>query len=270
MSLKKPLNRVDTLVDTGEELIEGASEAQIEGLRNAVLCRSGQTVPNEVLVWFRWHNGQSRDSGLSFDDGRLLSIDESLAAWDFFLDSNNEFLEPYEESWLPIQSNDHSDYLVYDLRTGHLISYWHDDERRNVEYQSLEELSLRLESTVNNSKRKETWVQNQEPQTIKLSIYPEDGSKNLSLAREIHSVSGIPLMAVVKMLSNGQPSSLSWNLADTVNSMEQSRQVRLVQEIGSKMIEEGMSPIVVVESEGKIETIELADLEALSLRCLTT
>ncbi len=96
-------------------------------------------LPKDLETLLQWHNGNKENT--YFGDlysYRFLSIREIEKEWSFYLDENNEFLEPYKKEWVPLLSNGSSDYMVYEIGTGKIIDYYHDDPDRN----SIENLDL--------------------------------------------------------------------------------------------------------------------------------
>lgn len=117
------------------------SIAQIEHLLGAAL-------PSGLHQLLRWHDGQEWNAALrESDNRRLLSVGEIVDALKFFLDPEEEFLEPWGRYWLPFLTNDSGDYVVVDASPegkAEVIAYWHDWEDRSVEYSSMVEWAAGL------------------------------------------------------------------------------------------------------------------------------
>ncbi len=141
------LARLTPLLKEGSEarLSKGATDAALAKLSKGIF--GGGAVPDDLVAWFRWHDGQTNHSGFSpLDHRTLLSIDEALKAWKDL--SGCEDVEGWSQSWLPLLENGAGDYLVYETkgpRKGSLIGYWHTDEDRKTEYASLGELAQEIE-----------------------------------------------------------------------------------------------------------------------------
>ncbi|MEY4563013.1 MAG: hypothetical protein RLZZ618_2290 [Pseudomonadota bacterium] len=98
-------------------------------------------LPADVKLLLQWHDGQEWNSTLSPDNNRrLLSAEEIAERIGFFSDPSEDFLKPWNPSWVPLLTNDSGDYLVYETageNEGKLIQYWHDDLRRLIQHQDL-------------------------------------------------------------------------------------------------------------------------------------
>ncbi len=138
------LDEIDTLLAKNykhvfDSLQVGATESALELLK--IKCFSGEQVPQDLLTLYKWHNGQNGHYSLNQEDNKtLLSISEVIETWEFLNDPMEDILEPWSKSWIPILYNGAGDYVVYEsegIQTGKLISYWHDDEERVVEFENL-------------------------------------------------------------------------------------------------------------------------------------
>ncbi|QDT78549.1 SMI1 / KNR4 family protein [Gimesia maris] len=270
--LKEILYRIDRMNKT-IEFAAPASNEQIQHLADEVIKKSSRILPDDLRTLFLWHNGQAVAQSLSSnDDRRLLSIRESLKEWNYFLNSNNEFLEPFKPNWLPILTNGRSDYLVYDLDSGNLIAYWHDEIDRDIEFLSLIEWAkyIELDITRLKSKAGSDVLIYSRPEDMIISVYLEEGTKNFVLAKEIHTLAGLPILEIAKMLgSSGINSALKWDLSKAENCIERSRLVRIVEKVVDRIQRNGIKPVVSITSGDKAEKINPDSLESLSLRCLT-
>ena len=134
------LKEIDELVNAGKiDLGLAAPTGDIAGLTAKIEAEHSGKTPAALVELFQWHNGQDGDLGqLPDSNQRLMSVAEAMEAWAFFLCEEEDYLEPYEKRWFPIITNDCSDYLMFDLDSGELWSYWHDDPDRFVEHPSLE------------------------------------------------------------------------------------------------------------------------------------
>ena len=98
-------------------------------------------LPTEIQLLLKWHDGQEWNAPLSGKNNRrLMPASEIAEQIMFFSDPEEDFLEPWELSWIPILTNDSGDFVVYQTQgpqPGALSVYWHDDEMRGVVYPSL-------------------------------------------------------------------------------------------------------------------------------------
>jgi len=98
----------------------------------------GGRLPPDLAIWFGWHDGQS--SVESFDPRNNYTphtAEQALAAYNLLDDPSNEALRLCESTWIPLFTNGAGDHVVYDLRSGKLITYWHDDPQRPLHAPSL-------------------------------------------------------------------------------------------------------------------------------------
>jgi hypothetical protein len=58
-----------------------------------------------------------------------LSIKEAIETWRFLGDPDEEILQPWRATWLPLFANGAGDHLCVDLEKGALIEYRHDDAK---------------------------------------------------------------------------------------------------------------------------------------------
>ncbi|MDO7896833.1 SMI1/KNR4 family protein [Pseudomonas citrulli] len=103
----------------------------------------GAPLPSSLSQLLLWHDGQAWNAPLrESDNRRLLAASEIVEALEFFLDPDEEFLEPWGRYWVPFLTNDSGDYVVIDASptgSGELLEYWHDWENRDVLHHSLVE-----------------------------------------------------------------------------------------------------------------------------------
>ena len=130
--------------DVYDSLQPGASEKQIAKL--VEICLRGNSIPDDLFILYRWHDGQTGYGSLNQNDNRtFMPIKEVIDTWSFLNDPMEDICEPISKSWLPITDNGGGDHLVYETEgtnKGKILAYWHDDECRSVEYNSLKEWIL--------------------------------------------------------------------------------------------------------------------------------
>lgn len=276
MTLKQILKEIDELrPEFG--FSDPATIEDLEYFSNKVNEIAGILLPEPLAIWFGWHNGQSTtDSLLPEENWNLLNIEESLQAWNYFLDPHNEFLEPYERDWLPLLSYGSSDYLVYDLKTGSLILYWHDDPERSIEYAALSEWALHVKKGLNSQRAAvgthSILIEQELPENLVIYVSPAEGLKHNQLAREIHQLTDLSLMEVVRKLSsNSMDSAMSWELSTAINSLDRSQLVKKARQVARAMQAYDVVPVLSIKSDtSQIEVINYDDLERLQLKCLTS
>ncbi|WP_339684124.1 SMI1/KNR4 family protein [Gimesia maris] len=275
MTLQQILTAIDELIPA-YEFSDAASAEELDYFGNQINVISGTVLPEQLIIWFSWHNGQTTSNSLLPDENwKLLNIDEALQAWNYFLDPRNEFLEPYDCNWLPLFSNGSSDYLVFDLNTGNLILYWHDDPERNIEFASLSQWALFVKETLSSriaeNSTASVLIEQERPEALIISVSPAKSMKHLQLAREIHQITGFSLMEVVRKLSdNSMDSELIWELSTAVNSLDRSQMVKTAMQVVRAMQSCDIVPVLEIKSKtGQLEVINYADLERLQLKCLT-
>ena len=143
--LKDILNKIDDSLSKNfkevfNTLNSGAEESELIKLNE--ICHSNNGIPEELITIYKWHNGQSYEYSINQDDNRsLLPINEVIEAWRFLNDPMEEIQEPLSKFWIPILYNGTGDYVVLETEgknRGNLISYWHDDEDRDIEHENLE------------------------------------------------------------------------------------------------------------------------------------
>ncbi|MFN3148454.1 SMI1/KNR4 family protein [Bremerella sp.] len=255
-------------------LLEPATNEVIEDFVRELNSKLSNQMPDDLKTLFEWHNGQAMGNALLPNcDRRLLSVQELMQVWHFFLDKSNEYLEPFKTSWLPIQTNDCSDYLVYDIKTGGLIEYWHDDPERDVVFTSLREWASEVISVLSKdaltSARDENVLMNASPENMTVQVFSQTGKGNTLLAKEISDITGKAIIEVFKMLKNGgRGSALEWKLSLAENSMEMSRQVRFAKRVAARMELAGITPEIRVVFMNNSWEVSQDDLEMLSLRCI--
>jgi hypothetical protein len=128
-ALAQCLAEVETLLtpETKRSLRAPASKDRLRQL--AEVC--GGQLPSDLLTYFAWHDGQddpianNSDAEL-FPDAPplyLMPIEEILEA----IATNTEEIEDWKPTWVPLITNDGSDYILYDRQTGRLLGWGHED-----------------------------------------------------------------------------------------------------------------------------------------------
>ncbi len=142
--LGRRLARIDELLDKVspdalDAMRAGATDVALKRLSKAL---GGKPLPEPIATFFRWHDGQSTPVSLHAGDNRTpMSIAESLDAWRFLGDPDEEILQPWSKTWLPLFTNGAGDYLCVITSgkdAGALVEYWHTDKDRNQPHASLE------------------------------------------------------------------------------------------------------------------------------------
>lgn len=256
---------------TDVSFADPVSKKAIKQLSDEIQGKVSISLPHDLRVWFMCHNGQNCFEPSLPGNRRLLGVKEAIEAWHFFLNPNSEFLRPFSQVWFPIQSNERGDYLIYDLKSGNLIGYWHDDPDRQVEFESLQNWAeFTRNSLLARNVHSLKPIERVSPDSLKITIELKPGVRNLSLAKEIHSIAAFPLTEVVRFLEQDESASfLEWDLTVVQGSLERARQVRIAKQVACRIIAEGISVALKVESGHDSDVVSPDDLDALSLRCLT-
>lgn len=140
------LQQLDTALEAKSKTVfdtlqPGADDNELQRLRET--CFADSDIPTDLAALYRWHNGQANHVSLAPDSNRIfLSIQKAIEAWSFLNDPQEDIDAPPSPSWIPVLYNGAGDYLMFETRSegqGKLIGWWHDDEDRDVEYESLEE-----------------------------------------------------------------------------------------------------------------------------------
>ena len=119
--------------ETAQAFMSPANGASVALIEQALQS----SLPRELHALLAWHDGQEWNTALRpSDNRRLMSALEIVETIGFFLDPNEEFLEPWGRFWVPFLTNDSGDYIVIEPDSGELLHYWHDSESRRVAYPS--------------------------------------------------------------------------------------------------------------------------------------
>jgi cell wall assembly regulator SMI1 len=139
------LKRIDRVLsvkapDVFAGLRRGVGEEELLVLQQT--CLRGQPIPEDLAVFFRWHNGQTGFASLSpLDNRMLMSLEDSVDTWKFMSEPDADIQLPWLNDWLPILANGGGDHIVYVASgpdRGKLVAYWHDSEDRRVAFESFE------------------------------------------------------------------------------------------------------------------------------------
>ncbi|MEM8672009.1 MAG: SMI1/KNR4 family protein [Planctomycetota bacterium] len=124
-------------------LLPGATDVAFAEFESKFSLR----LPNEFRSFYRWRNGQPASELASFQDNLMFTPLNDVAEIKDTLDGmiGNDFEDPewWRRGWVPFLASGSGDHLCIDLvaedggTPGQLISFWHDDEERDVEFPSL-------------------------------------------------------------------------------------------------------------------------------------
>src|SRR4051795_4997130 len=122
----------------------GVSEAALDAFQERFSLR----LPEDFRCLYRWRNGQAIGCTESLHGNRMFCPLEEVADTKALLDGmvGEDFEDPrwWRLGWVPFLSNGGGDYLCLDVAAedggsqGQLIAFWHDWERRKVEFPSIE------------------------------------------------------------------------------------------------------------------------------------
>ena len=119
-------------------------------------------LPRVFHELYAWRNGQLNNEFASLQNNRMFSNLEAITNTKEMLDKmiGIDFDNPkwWRRGWIPFLSNGGGDLLCLDLTAedggteGQLIAFWHDDEEREIEFNSMGEwLESLVESMENGS-----------------------------------------------------------------------------------------------------------------------
>lgn len=141
------------------ELNPGIDEKEIKALETGI----GTQLPEDVIAFYKVHNGQSTESAGLMNGEELLSAERIYDEWLVWKDllDNKDFEGkdgPYRSDpesgikndwwnpmWIPITYNGSGDHICIDLdpaeggKKGQIIMMWHDDPQRTLEAGSFKE-----------------------------------------------------------------------------------------------------------------------------------
>jgi hypothetical protein len=280
VSLHDSLQQLDPLfcrLPTSPELRPGASPEDLRLLEQRV---SGG-LPDDLRVWFEWHDGQENPAALSPDTNwTLLSLAQALAAWRFFTDPSQEFLLPYEKHWFPLFGNGGGDHLVYVLGKpdrAALVEYWHDDAERPVAYAGLREWAeearkaLRALPLLCERPVMASW-ESVPPEQLTLYVGCVVGCKNLGVAKRVREIARVPLSGLVSGMKAGAPKPVfTCALGSQPGCLERASAVRSVLKIRHILEEAGIESFLAASEDGTSTTVpvDVKALEALATRCIS-
>ncbi|RJG35783.1 SMI1/KNR4 family protein [Motilimonas pumila] len=145
-NITKLLSKIDDQLSS--ETLNSFNDDFTDEEFNKFIALTNIEVTSDLIKLLKWKNGQKWNSILSPDNNRrLMSMNEIIETIKFYNDPMSEYLEPWEKCWVPILTNDSSDYVVYvsdGSNKGKLIGYWHNDYDRKVEYNSICDWALEL------------------------------------------------------------------------------------------------------------------------------
>ena len=152
-SLTTLLNEFDSLIkiwapeDEGYDFLnKGASDKKLLKLQNFLVQNR---LPQDLIEWFKWHDGQDGDDELYYDENgamAFLSIDESISEMKIILkDIKTICNDPHKKDrkdypnmpswksfWVPIMTSGACEYIVYHFTLGTLTYYSYDGTVKQV------------------------------------------------------------------------------------------------------------------------------------------
>ena len=125
-------------------LLSGVPDATLDAFE----ARFSLRLPDGFRQLYRWRNGQTPDCTANFDRNRMFSpledVADTKAMLDGMIDEDVEDPRWWRLGWVPFLPNGGGDYLCLDTvaedggSLGQLIAFWHDWERRTLEFPSVE------------------------------------------------------------------------------------------------------------------------------------
>jgi cell wall assembly regulator SMI1 len=120
----------------------GASDEALDAFESRFALR----LPLPFREFYRWRNGQESVCSESFQGNRMFSSLEEVAASKEILDGmiGSDFEDPrwWRRGWVPFLANGGGDVLCLDVTAegdgtpGQLVAFWHDWDKRSVEFPS--------------------------------------------------------------------------------------------------------------------------------------
>lgn len=142
-----------------KQLNPGISQKEIEILEAAI----GTKLPEDMVAFYKVHNGQDRESAGLINGEELLSLERVYDEWFVWKDlsDNGTFEEDkvafrsepengikndwWNPKWIPVTYNGSGDHICIDLdpaaegKKGQMIRMWHDARERSLESGSFKE-----------------------------------------------------------------------------------------------------------------------------------
>jgi cell wall assembly regulator SMI1 len=119
-----------------------------EGALDAFESRFSLRLPESFRSLYHWRDGQQPACSASLQSNRMFSSLDEIAETKGMLDGmiGTDFEDPrwWRRGWVPFLANGGGDHLCLDVAAedggtpGQLIAFWHDEERRPVEYTDVE------------------------------------------------------------------------------------------------------------------------------------
>ena len=144
--LTEQLNDLDFLIKKFSSegyatLQKAATKNQLKKLQD---CFTKGKIPDELITWFSWHNGQSGDDDLYPDENRCLRfmpVEDAIRHWKELQKWRKEgkALEPLKTEWFPLFENQAGDYYMLNSSDGSILAYYHDSKGRPKQAKSLQE-----------------------------------------------------------------------------------------------------------------------------------
>ncbi len=194
--MKRLLGQIDEVLisrlpDVHSSLNSPAKNEDIELLLSKTPITSEKH--EDILSLYRWHNGQVDEYTFKPEEKfSFLSIAEVIHAYQFFQDNAEDIQQPWSDSWVPLFGGS-GDYIVYetaDDASGKLIDYWHDEEDRPIESESIEkwlqEALLSIENYEPPSGTKAVWAY--EKVNVLLVEAPSGGIKEIKHIKDTLSL----------------------------------------------------------------------------------
>lgn len=115
---------------------------------DAFEVRFSLRLPEPFRAFYGWRNGQEPTCSASFQNNRMFSSLEEIAATKEMLDGmiGSDFEDPrwWRRGWVPFLANGGGDHLCLDVAAedggepGQLVAFWHDWEDRSMKFPSFE------------------------------------------------------------------------------------------------------------------------------------
>lgn len=105
------------------------NEPAVVGDLTEIAACLGTELPEELVAWFGWHDGQDGTTPIKPEENQtLITASEAARKMEFWTEEVDA--KPWPRSWVPLLTNGAGDFLVYETageHAGRLIRFWHDE-----------------------------------------------------------------------------------------------------------------------------------------------
>lgn len=240
-------NQIDVLLRSIDDNLsrtlfnEGAKDEDIERLNTFAQIHVGLTITDELESLYRWHDGQVVEHifGRGYNKS-FLSIDETIESWLFFLDSESEYLKPYKKQWVPLLKNAFGDYTCYELETGRLVLYYHDDANRDQEFGSLKALLNFLLSSILDNVEDELdhFLNSTDSNSLSIKLVSSAPLQNKGCLKDLKSTFKLNPKEALGFFKGTLQDGITVSLSSAINPVEKVKTIQKVSKIYAALKDE--------------------------------